>query len=120
MRYLFLTSILLLITTFTFAQNKPVFTIEQSNKGYELFLQIDDLSNVESVSIKSSLIQNNKINELFIKLSASDLINHKSFQKLSLENVTAEYIVEITNNSGIKTSYPLVRINVTEELFASN
>ncbi len=118
MRYLFLTCILLLIANLTFAQSKPVFTIEQSNKGYELFLQIDDLSNIESVSIKGSLIKNKHSKDIFIKLSANDIINQKSFQNLGLENATAEYVVEITKNTGSITTYPTVRINVLEEMFA--
>jgi hypothetical protein len=122
---LILASIFTLLTSFSFAQEKAYLVVEESNGQYDVFLKIDNSSNLTSVSVEGYYSTLTKIDDISINITnISDLEKFKDsvaiIQSLDSDAVAATYMVKIVKN-GETITLPAVVVNFNEyENFAFN
>lgn len=114
MKNILLTSIFTLIALFTFAQNKPQFVIEQSAQGYDVFLVLDNFSNLSNITIEGFLQKDDLREILNLDLSIKDLKSKKPFTSFGNDDIKAGFIVVITDANGTVTRYPSIDLNLSK------
>jgi len=105
--------------SFSFAQEKPFFVIEDNGVQYDVFLKIENIRNISAVDILGNYSNNGEVTSLAMNINKADVSNFKNNVVLvhslnkEINESSASYMVLLTNKKGVVTSYPLVTVNLS-------
>jgi len=117
-QHIFFTFLFLLIANIIFAQSEPLLVVEESKKGYNVFLEMEDVSNVFQVHLESVSHENNTT--VVENIDIEDIVKNKAIKNLGFKNSQTELTVTITDLVGNRIIYPTIEININDLFLSSN